>query len=61
MLEEFKNAMIQEEMSPNTIESYLLHIEDYRKWLHGSFGSELTKLYRENILDFRAAYRLIEN
>jgi integrase/recombinase XerD len=54
MMQEFKTFMLQEEMSLNTIESYLLHLEDYLKWFHDSFSSEFTRLYRENILDFKS-------
>ncbi|HBF38043.1 MAG TPA: transposase [Firmicutes bacterium] len=54
MIEEFKDFMLQEEINNNTVNSYLHHLDDYLKWFRDSFGSELTKLYRENILDFKS-------
>lgn len=54
MLENFKLKMEQEGKSPNTINSYILHIQKYLKWYEGSFGLEFRKFYRENILDFKS-------
>lgn len=54
MIQEFKTFMLQVEMSPNTIDSYSSHLEDYLKWFRESFSCEFTKLYRENILDFKS-------
>ena len=40
MLEEFKNYLIQDGKSNNTVNSYILHIKGYNNWYSESFGSE---------------------
>lgn len=52
--EEFKEYLKNEGRSKNTIKSYLINIQEYKKWYSDSFGLELKKLYRENILDFKS-------
>lgn len=42
----------EDRYSTNTLQSYTIHIQNYISWYHESFGLELTKLYRENILDY---------
>jgi len=54
MLEDFKNFMLQQDKSINTINAYLKHVKDYSTWFTDSFGYEFTKLYRENVLDYRS-------
>lgn len=52
MLEIFKDYLIQEGKSSNTIDSYILHMQGYMKWYEESFGGTCDKLYRMNVLDY---------
>lgn len=49
---DFKNWLINNGKSKNTIDSYSLHIAGFQKWFKNSFGREQNILYRENILDY---------
>lgn len=49
---EFKEWLIQEGKSENTVKTYLIHLKGYQKWFQESYSSEVKKLYRENILDY---------
>ncbi|WP_097028060.1 tyrosine-type recombinase/integrase [Clostridium peptidivorans] len=53
MLKEFENYLVQEGKSVNTIKSYLLHIGNYFIWYKGSFGEQPTKLFRQNVLEYK--------
>lgn len=53
-MEEYRRYLESLGRSPNTIETYLLAVEGYRKWYRDSFGLELTLLYRPNILDYKS-------
>lgn len=50
----FKEALLNENLSENTILTYIGHIERFQKWCSESIGSEVNVLYRENFLDFRS-------
>lgn len=54
MLDEFKEYLIKYDKSQNTVDSYLIHVNQYLKWYEDSFGLEFKKLYRENILEFKS-------
>ena len=49
---QFKEWLIQENKSENTIKIYLIHLNGYKKWFQESYNSEINMLYRENILDY---------
>jgi integrase/recombinase XerD len=49
---EYKEWLIRDGKSENTIKSYLIHLNEYRKWFQESFHYEVGKLFRENILDY---------
>ena len=53
-LEEFKNYLLNDGKSDNTIKSYIINITEYIKWFDDSFGLELSKLYRDNVLEYKA-------
>ena len=53
-LEEFKEYLINEGKSDNTIKSYIINLTEYDKWFNNSFGLELIKLHRDNVLEFKA-------
>lgn len=44
--------LINENKSVQTINSYCRHVHGYKKWYEDSYGKDLNKLYRINILDF---------
>ncbi|ABO50345.1 phage integrase family protein [Desulforamulus reducens MI-1] len=60
-IEEFKSYLLNQDKSINTIKSYVSHVEDYSRWFQESFGISFTKLYRENILDFKSYLLNIKN
>ena len=60
MIEEFKNYMLKEEKSDNTIDNYVRNVKQYIKWFEGSTGQKFTKLYRSNILDYKSYLRNIK-
>lgn len=52
MFDDFRNYLMNEGKSNNTINSYIRHLNGYISWYSDSFGEDFHKLYRENILDF---------
>jgi len=50
----FKRYLINESKSKNTILTYSLNIREYLNWFTDTYGVEFTKLYRENILDYKS-------
>lgn len=54
MIEKFKNYLFEDGKSENTIKSYINHINGYFKWYKESFGEEPLKLYRQNVLEYKA-------
>lgn len=54
ILESFKNYMIIEGKSSNTIKSYLLNIKEYLIWFQNTYGIIFKRLYRENILEYKS-------
>ena len=54
ILESFKNYMIIEGKSFNTIKSYLLNIKEYLIWFQNTYGIIFKRLYRENILEYKS-------
>ncbi|WP_031517532.1 tyrosine-type recombinase/integrase [Desulfofalx alkaliphila] len=54
MITDFKNYLLVEDKSNNTILSYLTHVQEYLAWFKQSYGIEFTKLYRENVLEFKS-------
>lgn len=54
MIEVFKKWLLEHDKSPNTIKTYTRHLQDFLSWFQGSFGNSFTKLYRENVLDYKS-------
>lgn len=50
----FKRYLINESKSKNTILTYSLNIREYLNWFNETYGVEFTKLYRENLLDYKS-------
>ncbi|MFT8347331.1 tyrosine-type recombinase/integrase [Clostridium saccharoperbutylacetonicum] len=53
-LDKFKEYLQKDGKSENTIKSYMININEYIKWFDNSYGLEVTKLYRENILEYKS-------
>lgn len=54
MIKQFLIFLQQQDKSINTIKSYLKHVKDYILWYENSFSNEFSKLYRENLLDYKS-------
>lgn len=54
LIENFVKYLSFNGKSENTIKSYRLHINDYIKWFSDSYGLDFTRLYRENILEYKS-------
>jgi integrase/recombinase XerD len=52
MVDKFKQYLIEEGKSGNTISSYMHHLSGFLSWHNDSFGSAFEKLYRMNVLDY---------
>lgn len=61
MLSYFKTYLIEEGKSENTVKSYCIHVNQYLKWYHDSFGIKFCKLYRENVLEFKSYLYNVKN
>ena len=57
---EFKNYLLGENKSANTIENYIRNIQNFKKWYMETTGGEFKKLYRPNILDYKSYLRCIK-
>lgn len=53
-LDKFKDYLQKDGKSENTIKSYIININEYIKWFGDSYGLEVTKLYRENVLEYKS-------
>ena len=57
---EFINYMRNKNKSEGTIQTYLLNVNCYKRWLNDTTGTEFKKLYRENIKDYISYLRNIK-
>ena len=57
---EFKNYLLEQKKSQNTIDNYIRNIENFKKWHTDTTGEEMTKLYRPNVLDYKSYLRNIK-
>lgn len=53
-LQKFERYLVNEGKSKNTILTYTLNIREYLKWFEETYGIKFNKLYRENLLDYKA-------
>lgn len=60
MEQEFINYMEDKNKTDGTIQTYLLNINCYKRWLNDTTGTEFKKLYRENIKDYISYLRNIK-
>ncbi|MDZ4417114.1 TnP I resolvase [Bacillus cereus] len=49
---QFSSYLKQENKTENTVQGYTSGIRQYIKWFEGSYDRKLTKLYRQNILEY---------
>ncbi|QDY27273.1 tyrosine-type recombinase/integrase [Clostridium botulinum] len=54
MLKVFKDYLVKEGKSNNTINTYTRHIQGYINWFKDTTGEEINKLYRSNILEYKS-------
>jgi len=54
MLEAYKNYLIENGKSDNTVAAYVLGVKQYLEWYRETFGSEMRELRHVNILDYRS-------
>lgn len=57
---EFKNYLIEQNKSLNTIDNYIRNIESFKKWYKETTNEELKILYRPNVLDYKSYLRNIK-
>lgn len=57
---EFKNYLIEQNKSQNTIDNYIRNIESFKKWYRDTTNEELKLLYRTNVLDYKSYLRNIK-
>lgn len=60
MINRFKEYLIKDGKSTNTINSYLRHLQGFFNWYKESFATDFEKLYRVNVLDFISFLRNIK-
>lgn len=54
MIGQFTIFLQQQDKSSNTIKSYSKNVKDYLSWFEISFNYGFTKLYRENVLEYKS-------
>lgn len=52
--DKFTSYLLNENKSENTIRTYLFNIEGYFSWFEDTYGYRCSRLYRENILDYKS-------
>lgn len=57
---EFKNYLMEQNKSVNTIDNYIRNIESFKKWYKDTTNEEFKILYRPNILDYKSYLRNIK-
>ncbi len=57
---EFKNYLLEQNKSVNTIENYIRNVESFKKWYKDTTNEELKILYRPNVLDYKSYLRNIK-
>ncbi|PQP82809.1 transposase [Paenibacillus sp. PCH8] len=60
MIQLFEQQLILNELSANTIKSYVLNVRGYIQWFEESKGVEFKKLHRENVKDYISYLKTIK-
>ncbi len=59
-MEDFKNYLLEQNKSINTIDNYIRNIESFKKWYKDTTNENLKKLYRPNVLDYKSYLKNIK-
>lgn len=59
-MNKFRLYLCSKSKSINTQKSYIKAVEEYENWFSYSYGSEVNRLYRENILEYKSYLRNIK-
>lgn len=59
-MEEFKNYLLEQNKSNNTIDNYIRNIQNFKKWHRETTGEELKILYRPNVLEYKSYLKNIK-
>ena len=54
MFDEYKVWLTKQGNVDGTIKTYILSIEQYMQWYSGTFGTDMTMMLHENIMDYRS-------
>ena len=57
---DFKNYLIEQNKTENTIDNYIRNIQNFKKWYKDTTNDELKILYRPNVLDYKSYLRNIK-
>lgn len=60
MIQLFEQQLITDELSSNTIKSYILNVRGYIKWFEESKGVKFKRLHRENVKDYISYLKTIK-
>lgn len=60
MIQLFEQHLHNNDMSVNTIKSYILNVSGYMRWFEESKGTEFKKLHRENVKDYISYLKTIK-
>nr|WP_129596069.1 tyrosine-type recombinase/integrase [Anaerophilus nitritogenes] len=60
MINKFEAYLEKEGKSKNTIKSYLIHINGFLKWFSETYSIKFTRLYRENVLEYKSYLKNIK-
>ncbi|MDQ0246483.1 site-specific recombinase XerD [Bacillus fengqiuensis] len=52
MIEQFKRYLLDEDKSENTVNGYILSVNDFLKWFNESKGVEFKQLHHENVKEY---------
>lgn len=52
--ERYKDYLFKMGKSKNTIKTYLLNVHEYFRWFQETYDTDCKKLYRENVLEYKA-------
>lgn len=59
-MEKFKNYLLEQNKSQNTIDNYIRNVNSFKRWYRETTGEELKKLYRPNVLDYKSYLKNIK-
>lgn len=54
LIEEYKNNLLLEGKSENTVYNYELSIKEYFKWYEETYGMDFNKLFRSNVMEYKS-------